>query len=375
MKQIQRLLTPGPAPVPNEVLELLALPMEHHRTKNFIQVFKEIKTDLKELFQTSGEACVLTATGSGAMESAVVNFFSKSDEVLVVVSGKFGERWAEMCEVFGLKTHRLNIEWGKSVKTDQIKDFLKKNSSIKGVFCQYCETSTGALHPIREMGPIVRSAGALMIVDAITALGAMPLPLDEWQVDVAVGGSQKALMLPTGLSFIGIGPRALAKIATSNLPKFYFDLQKEIQANAKSETYFSSSVSLLRPLHWVLKNKFVGAKASSVHSRVAKLQRATSAGVKALGLKLYPENPSPSLSVVELSSSTDGQKLRDVIEQKHGVILMGGQDQLKGRVLRIGHMGFITDDDLMTTFKAIALELDSMNVDSVLKAVQSELNK
>ncbi|MCB0356706.1 MAG: alanine--glyoxylate aminotransferase family protein, partial [Bdellovibrionales bacterium] len=232
------LLTPGPVPMPPEVYQALQRPMTHHRTPEFMAVINHCRQQLKKVFNTQEPVIVLTSTGSGAMESAVVNILSTHDEVLVVVSGKFGERWCDMCNVYGVKkVHELQVPWGKSVSAQEIDNYLQKHPQITAVLTQHCETSTGALHPVKEIAQILKKyPKILFFVDAITAIGAEELKMDEWGVDVICAGSQKAFMMPTGLSFIALSAKAWQASKNSDFPKYYFDLKAELKAQEKNQT-------------------------------------------------------------------------------------------------------------------------------------------
>lgn len=358
------LLTPGPVPVPPEVLEILAKPMEHHRTPSFEQVFARVRENLKTVFGTKQTVFIHTSTGSGAMESAIVNTLNRGDEVLSIVSGKFGERWAEMAQVYGLKVHRLNVTWGEAVQPKQVEEHLSKNKNIRAVLTQGCETSTGVLHPIAELAKITSKTDALLIVDGITAVGAVPLPMDEIGIDVLIAGSQKAFMLPTGIAFIALSARAWDRAKTANLPRYYFDLRKEKEANDRGESYYSTAVTHIRALDvvlsWVQKRGI-----DFLYKRIAALSKATREAGAAMGLPSFSKSPSPSLTALCLPAGVDGQKLRSAIETNYGVTLMGGQEQLKGKILRIGHMGYISNEEMITAFESIAKALNDQKPNSI----------
>lgn len=294
------------------------------------------------------------------MESALVNVLSPGDIVASVVSGKFGERWADMAEAYGAKVERLEIPWGESAVIEKFEIWLEQlkraGRAPQILLSQACETSTGALHPIREMAKALRrvSPDTLFLVDAITALGALPLPMDEWDLDGVVGGSQKAFMLPTGLSFLAFSERAWAKVPSAKSPRFYFDIRTELEANQRGETGFSSAVPLVKALEIVLREIEAMGGWEVVHRRIATLSRATRASLETLGLPSFAKVPSPSLTALVVPNGMDGQKWRATLETDHGLVLMGGQDQLKGKVLRIGHMGYIPDFDLLRAIETIA---------------------
>jgi len=357
-------MTPGPVPLPQEVLNNMALPMEHHRTPEFIALWNRALGHLKRVFQTEQNVFIHTSTGSGGMESALVNVLSPGDRVIAVVSGKFGERWADMAETFGANVTRIEVPWGKAVKVSAIEDALRDAPETIAVLCQACETSTGVLHPIREIARTVSQSKALFLVDGITALGALPLPMDDWGIDVLVGGSQKAFMLPAGLSFISFSKKAWTRVEKAKCPRYYFDIRKEKAANDNGESYFSSAVTHVRALDLVL-NIFLSQGLERVYARIQTLSKATLLAATEMGIGVFPEAPSPSLSALVIPEGIDGQKVRTDMERIDTVIVMGGQDQLKGKIIRIGHMGAIHDEDLLRTLRSFASSLNRLKPGTV----------
>lgn len=293
------------------------------------------------------------------MESAIVNCISPGDEVIAIVSGKFGERWADIAEVYGAKVHRIEVPWGKAVRLEAVGNYLERYPNAVAVLTQACETSTGVLHPVRELAQLTRGHRALLMVDAITALGALPIPMDEWGIDVMVAGSQKAFMLPTGLSFIALSQKAWEVAEKAKCPRYYFDLRRERDANKRGESFFSSAVTHVRALDLVLEI-FLTQGVERVYERIQALSHATIAAARELGLQLFPEVPSPSLSALCVPEGIDGQKLRAEMENSDAVVVMGGQDQLKGKIIRIGHMGAISDKDLLATIESLARTINRM---------------
>ena len=352
-------MTPGPVPVPEEVLAILSQPMEHHRTPEFQAVLKRVLAKLPFVFGTKQPAFIHTSTGSGGMESALINVLSPGDDVLSIVTGKFGERWAKMAEAFGAKVTKITTEPGHAVRLDQIEAAFKQNPNFKVVLCQACETSSAVLNPIREIAAFTRKTDALLLVDGITALGAIPMPMDEWGIDAVVGGSQKAFMLPTGLSFISFSARAWQRIETAKCPRFYFDIRKEHKANQGGETLFSSSVPMIKALEFVL-NEFEKKGLVSVQARSQQLADATRAAGLELGLTSFSKNPSPTVTALNVPAGIDGVKLRNELETAHRVTIMGGQDELKGKIIRIGHMGAISNRDQLKTVAALGEVLQQM---------------
>lgn len=374
------LMTPGPVPLPPEVLASLSQPMVHHRTPEFMAIFQRVLERLKQVFFTSQSVFIHTSTGSGAMESALVNVLSPGDEVIAVISGKFGERWAEMAEVFGMKVQRLEVPWGRAARPEAISEMLKKHPQTKAVLCQACETSTGVLHPVREIAEVVSSTKALFIVDAITALGALKIPMDEWKIDVMIGGAQKAFMLPTGIAFISFSKKAWAHVETARCPRFYFDIRSEKEANDNGESHFSAAVSHIRALDVVL-DQVLHRGLDTLYARIQALSDATLLAARELELHSFPEIASPSLTALQMPADVDGQKVRAEMEKTHFITVMGGQDQLKGKIIRIGHMGAISDDDLEKTLRALAASINvqkaslisETKVEKAIKAARARL--
>lgn len=370
-----RLLTPGPVPLPPSILKILGAPMWHHRTPQFEKVLRSVHEKLKLTFQTKNPVLILTSTGSGAMEAAIVNTLSPGDEIITVVSGKFGERWSAMAGEFGIKSHDIKVPWGESVDPLSIRDLLIKNPRIRAVLCQVSETSTATVHPIKEIAEIVREhSETLFMVDAITAIGAMDLQMDSWGLDVVVSGSQKAFMLPTGVSFIALSDKAWAANKTSKCPKFYFNLQNELKTQSRGETYFSSSVPHIRALDLSLK-QLTGLNLKKSIKRCHKLAEVTRKASEMLGLCVYSKSPSSSVTAIALPSQIDGQKLRDELEKKYHLVLMGGQDQLKGKILRIGHLGYITNEDMLAFFDGLCRSLIKMGHVGANKKVNLAIRK
>lgn len=353
------LLAPGPVQLHPEVQKILAQPMIHHRTPEFDAIFKRVLINLKFIFETSQPVFMHSSTGSGGMESLIINLISKDDEVLAIVSGKFGERWADIAEIFGAKVHRLNVEWGKSVSPQEVETILQKNKNIKFVLCQACETSTATAHDIQSLGQVISKTEALLIVDGITALGAYTLPMDKWHIDALVAGSQKALMLPTGLSFVSLSEKAWKVADKCTTPRFYFDLRKEKKANLGGETFFSSNVPLIKALDFVLQRvQEIGLKKH--FQQLKRRADFTRSIANEMNLELFSSSPSDSVTALKVPQNIDGVKLRTYLEEKYHVTVMGGQDQLKGKIIRIGHMGYIPDQNLIETMTRLSHALKDL---------------
>lgn len=364
------LLAPGPVQLHPEVQKILSLPMIHHRTPEFDQILKSVLSDLKTLFVTNEKVFISTSTGSGGMEALLINVIKPQSKVLAIISGKFGERWAEMAEVFGAQVFKMNVPWGSAANPADVEKYLKENPDTEVVMTQACETSTATVHPIEQLSKIVAKTEALFLVDAITALGAMPLPMDDWQIDGLVAGSQKAIMLPTGLSLISFSQKAWQKIKTNQTPRYYYDVRRELAANDKDETFFSSNVTLIRALAFVLKD----IKAQGLESLYKTIKRRadyTRTMAKNLNLEVYSKAPSDSVTALNLPSNFDGTKFREHLEKSYNLTVMGGQDQLKGKIIRLGHMGYITDTDLHQATERLAVGLNDFGMTLDLKKIQN----
>ena len=363
------LLAPGPVQLHPEVQKILSLPMIHHRTPEFDQILKSVLSDLKTLFVTNEKVFILTSTGSGGMEALLINVIKPQSKVLAIISGKFGERWAEMAEVFGAKVHKIIVPWGSAVNPNDVEKYLNENPDTDVVMTQACETSTATVHPIEELSRIVAKTKALFLVDAITALGAMPLPMDAWQIDGLVAGSQKAIMLPTGLSLISFSQKAWAQIKSNPTPRYYYDVRRELAANEKGETFFSSNVTLIRALAFVLKDiKTQGL--DSLYKSIIRRADYTRKMALHLNLEVYSKAPSDSVTALNLPANFDGAKFREHLEKSYNLTVMGGQDQLKGKIIRLGHMGYITDADLHQTTERLAAGLNDFGMSLDLQTVR-----
>ncbi len=351
------LLAPGPTPVPARVLLAMAQPIIHHRTPQFSQIFAEAKEGLKWLFQTSQDVLMLAASGTGAMEAAVTNLFSPGEEVLVINGGKFGERWAKISGRYGLKVHELRVEWGKAVQPEAVAQTLERHSQIRGVLVQASETSTTVCHPVPEIAALTRQRDTLLIVDGITAVGVYDLPMDRLGIDVLVAGSQKALMLPPGLAFIALSERAWERVKTAQLPRFYFDLAKERENLTKDTTAWTPAISLivgLREALAMLREEGL----DQAFARQARQAAATRAAANALGLQLVaPDHPSPAATGIFVPAQVPGGKLVAYLRDRMGVTFAGGQDQFKGKIVRIAHLGFIDSFDTIVAIGALEMAL------------------
>lgn len=355
------LLAPGPTPVPSEALLAMAMPIIHHRSPDFIPVLDAAKKGLKWLYQTKNDVLILCSTGTGGMVGAVNNFFSPGDKVLTVNGGKFGERWTKICKAYGLQAEEIIVEWGYAVKPETIEAKLKNDPSIKGVFVQASETSTGVYHDIEALAKVVKKhKNTILIVDAISAIVAHDLRMDEWGIDVMIGGSQKGVMLPPGLAFVGISEKAWKFSEKSKCPRFYFNFKKERENLAKNQTSFTSPVTLIIGLNESIK-LLRKEGLENVFKRHEKLANATRAAVKALGLELYPkESPSNSVTAVCAPAGIDGQAIYKNLREKYGITAAGGQEHVKGKIFRIAHLGYADTFDVIIAIAGLEMVLKGM---------------
>jgi aspartate aminotransferase-like enzyme len=351
------LLAPGPTAIPPEVLLKMAEPMVHHRNPLFETVVEQVRADLKYVFGTKQEVLIFTASGTGAMEGAVTNLLSPGDKVICVRAGKFGERWAEICAAYGIETINIDVPWGDDLDPDRVGDTLKAHPEAKAVYMQATETSTGAKFPVKQVADIVKHREeTLMVVDGITGVGVFELPQDDWNVDVLIGGSQKALMLPPGLSFAGVSEKAWAFNRKSKLPKFYFNWAKELKNLEKNQTNFTPAISLITGMRESL--RLIREEGlENVYRRVDKLAYATREGAKALGLSIFAKTPSPAVTAIVAPEGIDGQAIYKTLWKEYGVTGAGGQDQVKGKIFRIATLGYAGRYDVLTAIAALEFTL------------------
>ncbi|MBU4252293.1 MAG: alanine--glyoxylate aminotransferase family protein [Candidatus Omnitrophica bacterium] len=354
------LLTPGPTPLPPQVSLAMAKPIIHHRTPQFQEILKEASLGLKWAFQTDNDVFIISSSGTGAMEAAVINLLSGGDTALVVQGGKFGERWTEIAKAYGIALEIINVEWGKAVSPEEISKKLKSNPQIKAVFTTLCETSTGVDNDIRAIAAVVKESSAVLVVDAISGLGAVDLKTDAWGVDVVVAGSQKGLMLPPGLGFISLSARAWKLVEASKSSRYYLDLRKAKKALDKNDTPFTSSITLVIALNEALKMMQQDGL-ENIFKRHRVMADATRAAMQALGLELFaPLAASDGVTAVKVPAGIDGEKLVKTMRDTYGVTIAGGQDELKGKVFRIAHMGFIAEPDIIMGLSCLEKVLTQM---------------
>jgi aspartate aminotransferase-like enzyme len=355
------LMAPGPSMIPERVLLEMAKPIIHHRTQAFEKVLSDVRSGLKSVFQTKNEVVLHASVGSGAMESAVVNCFSPGDKVIVVRSGKFGERWAEQSKKYGLNVVNFDVPWGEAADLEQMKTLLAANSDARAFMSQACETSTGVYHPVEQMAKLVHSLpNCLMMIDAITALGTIEIKTDAWGLDVVVTGSQKAFMLPPGLSMITLSDKALKATESAKLPRYYFDVLEEIKCLKKNQTRFTPPISLIQGLRVALEMMHEETL-PMLFARHKRLSRATREAVIAMGLELFAKSaPSDSITSVIAPSGINGDAVVEKMQSKYGFTIIGGQDHVKGKIFRLGHMGYCGDFDVVSMIAALEMTLSDL---------------
>lgn len=350
------LLTPGPTPVPEKVLLAMACPMIHHRTSEFQEILKEAEENLKYVFCTKNDVLIFASSGTGVMEACTANLLSPGDIAIVVRGGKFGERWTELCGAYGINAVNIDVVWGDAVKPKEVEDALKDNKSAKAVFITQCETSTGAATDVEAIAKIVSNTPAVLVVDAISSLGAMELGMDEWGVDVVVSGSQKGLMIPPGLGFAALSEKAWRLVEKSKCPKYYFDFTKARQAIQKTDTPYTPAVSLIIGLNEAL--KMIRAEGlENVIARHSRLARAARNAMQAIGLELFSQYSSNAVTAVKVPAGVDGEKLVKNIRSRYGISIAGGQAEMKGKIFRIACLGYVNEFDLVAGITAVEMEL------------------
>lgn len=361
------LMIPGPTPVPEKVLLAMAKHPIGHRSGDFNKVIAEVTADLKWLHQTHNDVLMLTASGTGAMEAGIINFLSGGDRVLVGCNGKFGDRWAEVCEVYGLKTERISAPWGQPLNPQAFQQRLEADADrqIKAVILTHSETSTGVLNDLETINRHVKAHGqALIIVDAVTSLGAANVPIDEWGLDVVASGSQKGFMIPPGLGFVTVSPKAWQAYETAQLPRFYLDLGKYRKDAAKNSTPFTPPVNLIFALQAALQMmKAEGLEA--IFARHQRLTLATRAAIKALGMPLLGPDQAASPAITAVApEGIDAEQMRSLLRKKFDLVLAGGQDHLKGKIFRIGHLGFVNERDILAAIASLEAVLQELGWES-----------
>jgi aspartate aminotransferase-like enzyme len=364
------LMIPGPTPVPEAALLALAKHPIGHRTSEFSNMMGEVTENLKWLHQTQSDVLMLNVSGTGAVEAGMINFLSPGDRILVGSNGKFGERWVEVGQAFGLNVEAVTAEWGQPLDPAKFAEKLQAdtNKEIKAVIITHSETSTGVINDLEAINRYVKEHGqALIIVDAVTSLGAYNVPVDEWGLDVVASGSQKGYMIPPGLGFVSVSPKAWEAYKTAKLPKYYLDLGKYRKATAKNTTPFTPPVNLMVALHVTL-GMMKKEGLESIFTRHERQKNATRAAIKALNLSLFAadECASPAITAVA-TPGMEADKIRSLMKKQFDIALAGGQDHLSNKIFRIGHLGFVSDRDILSciaSLEVVLLELGHENFNS-----------
>ena len=354
------LLTPGPTPLPPQVREALGRPIIHHRTAQYRAIFKRVLQGMQEVMQTKQSVVCFTSSGTGAMEGAVVNLLSPGDTAIVVLGGKFAERWQELASAYGINVVAIPVEYGDVVDPAKVGEALRAHPNAKAVFTTLLETSTGIVNDIKAIGALTRSSSAVLIVDAISGLAAEECRTDAWGVDVLVTGSQKGLMLPPGLAFLSVSERAWKLVDQSKSPRYYTDLRLYKNALADDDTPFTSAVSLVIALDEALK-LILGPGIDQTIERCARLGQATRAGMKALGLELFSKRPANGVTAVKVPQTVDGKQLTKIMYDRSHVMVAGGQGSMAGKIFRFAHMGYIGPDDVLAGLTALEQALKELN--------------
>ena len=361
------LFTPGPTPIPPEALLAMAQPIDYHRSSATAALIKDVLEKLKYVFQTENEVLFLTSSGTGAMEGAVVNLLSRGDKAIVIRSGKFGERWDEICTAYGVEVIPIDVTWGHSVEPHTVKSLLTEHHDVKAVFATLCETSTGALHDIEALGQLTRIRSTLLVVDAVSALAADDLQMDNWGVDVVVSCSQKGLMTPPGLAFAALNQRAWNAIEHADLPKYYLDYRKAYESGLAGSVPYTPAVTLLTALQSAL-NRIC---TEGIHNTIARhkhLALATRSAIKALGLPLFAASPANTLTSIRLPEEIDGKAFINLMRDTYGITYAGGQSRLSGKIVRIAHLGWMNENDVIVAISAFERGLAEMGYDVPLGA-------
>ncbi len=349
-----QLRIPGPTPCPPEVLKVMAMPMVNHRGAEYHQTLSEVTEKIKAVYQTKNDLEILTGSGTGGLEAAVVNVLSPADKVLSVSIGVFGDRWANIAKTFGADVTSLKYEWGRAADPDEIADALKKDPAIKAVMVTHNETSTGVTNDLGAIAKVVKGAGKLLLVDAISSMSSVDLPVDEWGCDIVLSGSQKGWMVPPGLVFASVSAEAWRAYETAKMPRFYWDLGKSKQYRQKLENPWTPALSIVFALNTAL-DIMHKEGIENIFARHARLGQATRDGVKALGLSLFADekHASNTVTAVKAPEGFNSNDLRKVCKGKYGVEMAGGQQSLDGKIFRIGHLGYVNDDDIKEVLAAL----------------------
>ena len=364
MAEKRYLLTPGPTPVPPEVLAALAEPVIHHRARDYRDVYERCLARLREVYRTEHDVLLYTTSGTGAFESAVANLTSPGERQLVISAGSFGERWASMVKTFAADLVHVRLDWGETPEPGDLRSALAEAGDVRVVYLTHSETSTGVVADVQALAAVAKDAGALVVVDAVSSLGAVPLEPDAWGLDVVVSGSQKALMCPPGLAFASVSPAALETAAHSTTPRFVLDWERTRKAQAKLDAPFTPAVSLVRALEVAL-GLLLDEGLDAAYERHAGLGRACREGAKAMGLELFSpdEERSAVVTAIRAPDGVDATEVVSILRDRFGITIANGQGELKGKIFRIGHIGWFDIFDITTALAAVELALADAGVD------------
>ncbi|MBF0494389.1 MAG: alanine--glyoxylate aminotransferase family protein [Candidatus Omnitrophica bacterium] len=354
-----RLMSPGPTPVPEKVLLKMADTIIHHRTPQFQAVLKSVNEKLKKVFLTKNPVVMFASSGTGAMEASVINILSKGDKVLVIRGGKFGERFGDIAKAYGVEFVPYDVVNGEEAEAAKVASLLAANPGIKAVYATLCETSTGVVNDIAKIGAVVAKTNAVLVVDAISGLTADEFKPDDWGVDMVISGSQKGLMLPPGLAFLSVSPKAEKMVSESTLPKYYFSLKAALKAIQKDDTPWTPAVSLIQGLNVVL-DMILEEGLDKILVRHGKLAHATREAVKALGLEIFPKKPSNALTAVKVPEGIDGKAIVKKLRDEQNLTIAGGQSELEGKIFRIAHLGYMDEYDTIMSIAALEIVLKQL---------------
>ena len=358
MAEKRYLLTPGPTPVPPEVLAELAKPIIHHRERDFREIYERCLARLQAVYRTKNDVLMFTTSGTGAFESAVANLTSAGDRQLVLSAGNFGERWAGMVRAFGADLIHARLEWGETPEPEDLRSVLADAGDVKVVYLTHSETSTGVVCDVQALAAVAKEAGALVVVDAVSSLGAVPLESDLWDIDVVVSGSQKALMCPPGLAFASVSAAALAASANATAPRYVMDWERTRKGQAKLDAPFTPAVSIVRALDVAL-GLLLDEGLEAAFDRHARLGRACREGAKAMGLELFSpdEERSAVVTAIRAPDGVDSTAVVKGLRDRFGMTIANGQGDLKGKIFRIGHIGWFDIFDITSALAAVELVL------------------
>jgi aspartate aminotransferase-like enzyme len=364
MAEKRYLLTPGPTPVPPEVLAALSLPVIHHRERDYREIYERCLARLAEVYRTEHDVLMFTTSGTGAFESAVANLTSPGDRQLVLSAGNFGERWAGMVKAFGADLVHVRLDWGETPEPEDLRSALAEAGDVRVVYLTHSETSTGVVCDVQALAAVAKDAGALVVVDAVSSLGAVPFETDAWGIDVVVSGSQKALMCPPGVAFASVAPSALDAAGRATAPRYVMDWERTREAQAKLDAPFTPAVSIVRALDVAL-GLLLQEGLEAAFDRHARLGRSCREGAKAMGLELFSpdEDRSAVVTAIRAPEGVDGTEVVSALRDRFGITIANGQRDLKGKIFRIGHIGWFDIFDITTALAAVELVLADAGAD------------